>query len=154
MQKQNNAGGDVMRYAGLGAQILVSLGIAVFAGYHIDKWVHNALFIAFRKRWEIWGVDQEVLLVGNVFLFIITLVSYLISKKGLQHQNPHVFTRSVMGSIMVKMFLSIIAAFIYISIYKKQINKPALFICMGLYLVYTFLEVSVLTRMLRQKPNV
>jgi len=114
----------------------------------------NALFIAFRKRWEIWGVDQEVLLVGNVFLFIITLVSYLISKKGLQHQNPHVFTRSVMGSIMVKMFLSIIAAFIYISIYKKQINKPALFICMGLYLVYTFLEVSVLTRMLRQKPNV
>jgi len=40
MQKQNNAGGDVMRYAGLGAQILVSLGIAVFAGYHIDKWVH------------------------------------------------------------------------------------------------------------------
>lgn len=114
----------------------------------------NALFIAFRKRWEVWGVDQEVLLVGNVFLFIITLVSYLISKKGLQHQNPHVFTRSVMGSIMVKMFLSIIAAFIYISIYKKQINKPALFICMGLYLVYTFLEVSVLTRMLRQKPNV
>ena len=53
------------------------------------------------------------------------MISYLISKKGLQHQNPHVFTRSVMGSIMVKMFLSIIAAFIYISIYKKQINKPA-----------------------------
>ena len=39
MQKQNNAGSDVMRYAGLGAQILVSLGIAVFAGYHADKWL-------------------------------------------------------------------------------------------------------------------
>ncbi|RYZ57916.1 MAG: hypothetical protein EOO14_10375 [Chitinophagaceae bacterium] len=103
---------------------------------------------------EVLGVDQEVLLIGNVFLFVITLISYLISKKGLHHQNPHVFTRSVMGSIMVKMFLSIIAAFIYISIYKKQINKPALFICMGLYLVYTFLEVSVLTRLLRQKSNV
>ena len=39
MQKQNNAGNDVMRYAGLGAQILVSLGLAVFAGYHADRWL-------------------------------------------------------------------------------------------------------------------
>lgn len=39
MQKQNSAGRDVMRYAGLGAQILVSLGLAVFAGYHADKWI-------------------------------------------------------------------------------------------------------------------
>lgn len=27
-----------MRYAGLGTQILVSLGLAVFAGYKLDKW--------------------------------------------------------------------------------------------------------------------
>jgi uncharacterized membrane protein len=40
MQKQNNAGRDLMRYAGLGAQILVSLGLAVFAGYHVDKWLN------------------------------------------------------------------------------------------------------------------
>ena len=39
MQKQNNAGRDVMRYAGLGAQILISLGLAVFAGYHADRWL-------------------------------------------------------------------------------------------------------------------
>lgn len=30
---------DLMRYAGLGSQILVSLGIAVFAGYKIDRWL-------------------------------------------------------------------------------------------------------------------
>jgi hypothetical protein len=113
----------------------------------------NALFIGLRSQWEEWGVDNQVLIIGNVFLFVITLISFLISRKGLHHKNPHVFTRSVMGSIMVKMFLSIIAAFIYISIYKKNLNKPALFICMGLYLVYTFLEVSSLTRLLRNKPN-
>jgi len=28
-----------MRYAGLGSQILVSLGIAVFVGYKIDRWL-------------------------------------------------------------------------------------------------------------------
>ena len=29
-----------MRYAGLGAQIFVSLGIAVFAGYKADDWLN------------------------------------------------------------------------------------------------------------------
>lgn len=28
-----------MRYAGLGSQILVSLGIGVFAGYKLDRWL-------------------------------------------------------------------------------------------------------------------
>jgi len=28
-----------MRYAGLSAQILVALGLAVFAGYKADKWL-------------------------------------------------------------------------------------------------------------------
>ena len=31
---------DLMRYAGLGAQLFVSLGIAVFAGYKADQWLH------------------------------------------------------------------------------------------------------------------
>jgi hypothetical protein len=40
MPKQNNASNDVLRYAGLGAQILVSIGIAVFAGLKLDQWIH------------------------------------------------------------------------------------------------------------------
>ena len=39
MQKQTNPGNDLLRYAGLGGQILASLGLAVFAGYHGDKWL-------------------------------------------------------------------------------------------------------------------
>jgi len=39
MQKQNSPGRELMRYAGLGGQILVSLGLAVFAGYHADRWL-------------------------------------------------------------------------------------------------------------------
>jgi len=40
MPKQDNASNDLLRYAGLGAQILVSIGIAVFIGLKVDKWVH------------------------------------------------------------------------------------------------------------------
>ena len=32
-----------MRYASLGTQIFVSLGIAVFAGYKADRWLHTPL---------------------------------------------------------------------------------------------------------------
>jgi len=113
----------------------------------------NALAISLRSRLMAWNIDQDVLIAGNLFLFAITFFSFLIAKKGLQDKNPNKFMRSVYGSIMFKMFLSIIAAFIYIAIYKKELNKAALLICMGLYLVYTFLEVSILTRILRSKPN-
>jgi len=113
----------------------------------------NALAISFRSKFVALNIDQDVVIAGNLFLFAITFFSFLIAKKGLQSKNPNAFMRSINGSIMIKMFLTIIAAFIYIAIYKKELNKAGLFICMGLYLVYMFLEVSILTRMLRQKPN-
>ncbi len=115
--------------------------------------VINALAIAGRSRLMAWNINQDVLIAGNLFLFAVTFISFLIAERGLQHKNPHAFTRSVYGSILFKLFICMIAAFIYIAVYKKNLNKAGLFICMGLYLVYTFLEVSVLTRMLRRKPN-
>ena len=38
--KQSKEGNDLLRYAGLGGQIFVSLGLAVFAGYKADGWVN------------------------------------------------------------------------------------------------------------------
>ena len=32
---------DLLRFAGLGAQIFVALGIAVFAGYKADRWINT-----------------------------------------------------------------------------------------------------------------
>ena len=113
----------------------------------------NALFLTGGNTLQRWNVDQKVLIAGNILLFVITIVSFALAQRGLKNANPNVFTRAVMGSTMIKLFVSIIAAFIYISILKKQINKPALFTCMGLYLVYTFMEVSILTRQLKSKTN-
>ncbi len=113
----------------------------------------NGFFIAGKGLLQKWNADQEVLILGNLLLFIITLVSYFMAQKGMRNPNPHAFIRSVYGSVMIKLFICIIAAFIYIASHKEHINKPALFICMGLYLVYTFLEVSVLMKMLKQRTN-
>jgi hypothetical protein len=113
----------------------------------------NALFIAGRAPLQRWGADQEVLIWGNLLLFAITLFSFLMAKRGLRHPNPHRFVRSVYSSILVKLFACMIAALTYIAIYKAALNKPALFAVMGLYLVYTFLEVSVLMKMLKKSTN-
>ncbi len=115
--------------------------------------VLNALAISMSARLSAWNIDQNVLIVGNLFLFAITFISFLIAKRGVQNKNTHVFMRAVYSAILFKMFLAAIAAFIYIFIYGKELNKAGLLICMGLYLAYTFTEVAILTRMLRQKPN-
>ena len=38
-QKSTRSKPDLMRYAGLGMQLFVGLGLAVFAGYKADKWL-------------------------------------------------------------------------------------------------------------------
>jgi len=113
----------------------------------------NGFFISAKSMLQRWNVDQDVAIIGNVLLFIITLSSFLLAQRGLKNPNPHAFVRSVYMSVMLKLFVCIIAAFIYIALYKSKLNKSALFICMALYLVYTFLEVASLTKLLKQKKN-
>ena len=113
----------------------------------------NALLISGRSWLARIKADQDVLIAANLLIFVITFFSFLLAKKGLQDPNPHAFVRSVYSSMMLKLFVCIIAAFIYISANSGTINKPALFGGMGLYLVYTFTEVSILTKMLRNKPH-
>jgi hypothetical protein len=113
----------------------------------------NAFLLTGKNILSRWGADRDILIIGNVILFAITLLSFVLSKRGLNSPNPHAFLRSIYTSMIVRMFGCAIAAFIYIATFGKELNKPALFTLMGLYLVYTFIEISVLTKMLRQKRN-
>ena len=113
----------------------------------------NAVFLGGTTLLSKWDVDKEVLIIGNLVLFLASIISFLVALRGLNAANPHAFVRSVYSSIFLKFFICIIAALIYIMAYRKELNKPALFICMGLYLVYTFFEISVLTKSLKKKSN-
>jgi hypothetical protein len=113
----------------------------------------NGFFIAGKNWLAKHGIASEVLIVGNLVLVVATALSFWIVQKSMKSANPHAAMRSMYGSFMARFFICIIAAFVYIMTAKKNVNKPALFICMGLYLVYTFMEVSVLTKMLKGKKN-
>ena len=114
----------------------------------------NAFFLTGENFLEEHGFDQSVLIVGNLIVFLATVFSFLFANRGLKSTNPQAFVRSIYLSIMVKLFVCIIAALIYIFMFRNNLNKPALFMSMGLYLVYTLIEVSVLTKLLKGKKNV
>ena len=98
-------------------------------------------------------IDQDVLIIGNLLLFLVTLGSFLLTLRSLKSTNSYAFVRGMYSSFLVKFLVIAAAAFIYIKIAENGINKPALFFCMGLYIIYTFFEVSTLLRVLKQKKN-
>jgi hypothetical protein len=113
----------------------------------------NAFFLLGRDWLAKKGIDEDVLIIGNMLLFLVSLISFLITQHSLQSKNPNAFVRAMYGGFIIKFFVVAIAAFIYIMMAKKNVNKPALFSCMGLYIIYTFFEVSALLRVLKQKKN-
>ncbi len=113
----------------------------------------NAFFLV-GKDWLIKkNIDQDVLIIGNLLLFFVSLLTFLLTYRSLKSTNPNSFVRAMYGGFIIKFFVVAIAAFVYIIITKKDVNKPALFSCMGLYIVYTFFEVNSLLRILKQKKN-
>jgi peptidoglycan/LPS O-acetylase OafA/YrhL len=98
-------------------------------------------------------VDRNVLLAGNALLFGITLAALYFHNRGFLHSNVQVFLRSMYASLLVKMFVSVAAVALYAYIAGSKLNKPAIFICMGLYFVYTFVEVRMVLRLLKPQKK-
>ena len=111
----------------------------------------NAFLIAARSSLESRGFDQAMLIYANLLLLAATFFSYLIARKGLLDANPNAFVRAITGSMIAKMVLVVAAIVIYIFTIEGEINKPSLFTAMFLYLVYTFIEVSILIKQARRK---
>lgn len=113
----------------------------------------NGFFVAGKNMLVKWGIDQSVVIIGNLVLFLVSLISFLLSRRAMKADNPNVFVRAMYAGVMIKLFACVIAAFIYFSVAKPNVNKPGLFVCMGLYMLYTAVEVSSLTKLLRKQKD-
>jgi hypothetical protein len=114
----------------------------------------GGLILVFRTQLESWGFDWQVLSGGNLFLYLVTVFSMHLLSKGLHAENTQVFLRNAYGGIMLKLFTCAAAAFFYILYADGDINKPALFGCMGLYLIYTAIELTVIMKQSKARRNV
>ena len=116
--------------------------------------VFTTAFFILGKSWlDKKEIQQAVLLGGNALLFLTTLLAMVVALKGYSAPKPQAAARGMYGSFMIKFFVIAIAAFIYILSAGKNVNKPALIVCAALYIVYAFIEVRSLTRMLKDQKN-
>ncbi len=110
----------------------------------------NLLVIASRKWLLKYGFNQDVLFTGNIIIAFTTAAALYFHIKGFLNKNIQVFLRSVYGALMIKMFICAGAIVIYAFSAGKNVNKPAIFVCMALYIIYSFIEVRMVFQLLKQ----
>lgn len=111
----------------------------------------NGFFLSAKTLLAKWGIDNYVLIMANSLFLIITLITFFIQQKALQNSNPNVFIRSVMAGMMIKMFVCIIAIIIYWFVMQDKFSSATVFAAMLVYLIYLGVEVSLVTKLNRQK---
>ena len=99
------------------------------------------------------AVDYSVIFAGNSILFLSTLLSFYLYSQSLKNNNIHAFIRVMYGSMLLKMIICIAAVVLYIVLSKSIINKAAIFVCFGLYFIYTFVEVKTLMRISKEQKH-
>lgn len=112
--------------------------------------VTTLLFIIVPSLDFLWNMDKIVMIGGNIILFVATFISFYMYTRSLTDNNVHAFLRMIYGGMFAKMLICLFAALIYIMIVKKDVSKGAIFGCMFLYFVYTFVEISIIMKLSRK----
>ena len=100
-----------------------------------------------------WGVDQPLVMAGNLLLLLVSLVSLLLYQRAMTHPSTIGFLRNTYSGLFFKLIVCALAAIIYVLTHKAQVNKPGLFTCIFLYFIYTLLEMRSLMQWNKARRN-
>jgi uncharacterized membrane protein len=87
------------------------------------------------------GFDCQVVLAGNALLFAVSMLVYFLYSSAMKSKKSYGFVQQVYTGFILKFFVLIGGAIVYFY-FAEEVNKPAVFACMALYLVYNFLGTS------------
>jgi hypothetical protein len=87
------------------------------------------------------GIKLSFILVVNLMLFVLALFNFWRIQK-MDLSKPNQMVQSVMMGTLVKMMIFAIAALIYSRQNLGPVGLITLFISMGIYIMYTFLEIQ------------
>ena len=113
----------------------------------------SAFFVTSKSLLLKWNAEPSVLIIGILVIFLMVFISFLLLQRSIYAPNPHVFVRAMYISLIIKFFVLLAAVFIYIQIVGKEVSKPAIFGCLALYFVYTFIEIRILMNLLKRNKN-
>lgn len=115
--------------------------------------VTTVLLIAGKSLLVKWGVDQPLLVAGNMLLFTVSLISLLLYQRAMAHATTMGFLRNTYSGLFFKLIVCAVAAIVYVLLHKEHVNKPGLFACIFLYFVYTLLEMRSLMQWNKARRN-
>lgn len=113
----------------------------------------NLVVFIFGNSLKEYGFNIGFLVLANAILFILTFLGFYIQTKGVRSKNINAFIRGVYSSLLLKMFVIVAAILIYILVMGGEANKPSILASMGIYLVYTSIEVIQLMKIASKKPD-
>lgn len=110
----------------------------------------NACILVWKERLANAGINYEVVTVANILLFLFTLIGLLLQIKAASNKNPNAIVRAVMAGMGIKLIGFASAILIYIYLSGKNKSNLSVYVSLGLYFVYTWLEVRLF---LKQNPK-
>lgn len=113
--------------------------------------ISTALLVIFQGRLQAKGIDPDVVIIVNLLLFAITMANLYFLSRSIAKANPQAVVRGMMAGSMLKLILLAAAFLIYLTSVGEQRNAPAIYAGMGLYVLYTWLEVRIALRLNRKK---
>jgi len=95
---------------------------------------------------------SDVLFVGNLILYAATGFSFRFYIKAINNKSTQFFIRMMYSAMIIKMATCMAAVLTYAFAFKP-VDKYAILFFFGLYFIYTFVEVRIITRMNKEKKN-
>ncbi len=113
----------------------------------------NCLLFAIHAKLAEYNVDAKVVFGANCILFVVSVLCIAMHCIAMKSPNPNVMIRSIMLSTLIKLLVFAIATFVYVFITGKNKSVYAIICSMGLYFIYTFIEVRIALKLNKSNGN-
>ena len=113
----------------------------------------TALCVGGKKQLSQWGINPIVVGAGNLILFAVSLLSFVLYQRAISHPTTMGFLRNTYGGLFLKLLACAIAVAAYVLADREHVNKQGIFACVFLYFVYTLLEMRSLMQWNKARRN-
>lgn len=103
----------------------------------------NIVPIFFNNKLEAFKINVNVVIAANLLLFIISMFNLYFQSKNINNPNRSAVIRGVMAGTFLKLMGLAAATLIYLVVAGANRSVNAVFVGMGLYIIYTWLEVKI-----------
>lgn len=108
------------------------------------------LTILWQEKLAVYKINWVVVEGANAVLFVLTFLNIYFQQKNINNPNQAAVIRGVMAGTFLKLMGLAAAAIIYLVAAGANRSVNAVFVGMGLYIIYTWLEVKI---SLQMKPK-